>query len=103
MPTLTPREAIADALHRCLLGVDTNDHSLFASACLQSPDMTFIGAGRTLKGWSAVDNFAAVLFERVTMHMTSSKTDVSNEYTMSLTCVSQMFALKSRRVQMWPK
>jgi hypothetical protein len=72
LPSLTPREAIADALHRCLLGIDSNDHALFASACLQTPDLTFTGAGYTLEGWKALDDFAAVLFNRTTMHMTST-------------------------------
>jgi hypothetical protein len=72
LPSLTPREAIADALQRCLLGIDTNDHALFASACLQTPELTFTGAGFALEGWTAVDGFAAVLFNRTTMHMTST-------------------------------
>jgi hypothetical protein len=33
---LSPREAVADALHRCVLGTDTNDQDLFGSACYLS-------------------------------------------------------------------
>lgn len=70
--SLSPREAIADTLHRCLLGIDSNDHSLFASSVLQTPDLTFTGADYKLEGWTAFNDFATVLFNRVTMHMTSN-------------------------------
>ena len=32
LPSLTPREAVADALYRCLEGLDTNDLTMFKSA-----------------------------------------------------------------------
>ncbi|KAF2736212.1 hypothetical protein EJ04DRAFT_575529 [Polyplosphaeria fusca] len=74
-PTLTalsPREAVADALHRCLLGIDTNDHALFSSACLQDSRMTVTAGPIHLEGWPAIDAFFARLFSLVTTHMTSN-------------------------------
>ena len=38
---LTTREAIADALYRAVLGIDTNDLPLFKSACVDLKDFTF--------------------------------------------------------------
>jgi hypothetical protein len=40
LTSLTPREAIADALARCIHGIDTNDRDLFTSACLQTEDLS---------------------------------------------------------------
>ena len=42
LTVLSPREAVADALHRCLLGLDSNDRDLFESACLKEESMTVV-------------------------------------------------------------
>lgn len=70
--TLTPREAVADALHRCVLGIDSNDHALFKSACLISDEMTWTGGGFDLEGWTAIDELFQRLFVIVTTHVISN-------------------------------
>ncbi|KAH8432796.1 nuclear transport factor 2 family protein [Aspergillus melleus] len=47
-PALTGRDAIADALYRCVIGFDTGDTALFDSAFLL--DSTFEINGRVLSG-----------------------------------------------------
>lgn len=42
-PALTGRDAIADALYRCVVGLDTNDPALFDSAFTQTASFTING------------------------------------------------------------
>lgn len=65
---ITPREAVADALHRCILGLDNNDRSLFESACLKDEGMLVVAAGFTIQGWTAINDFMSRLFSLVTTH-----------------------------------
>ncbi|KAI9036889.1 nuclear transport factor 2 family protein [Aspergillus affinis] len=51
-PALTGRDAIADAVYRCVLGFDTGDSALFGSAFL--PDSTLEINGRVLSGLAAI-------------------------------------------------
>jgi hypothetical protein len=53
LTNLSPREAVADALYRCTLGADTNNHDLFASGCLNDETMTIVFGQKTLNGWDA--------------------------------------------------
>jgi hypothetical protein len=69
---LTPREAIADALHRCVLGMDSNDRKLFESACLKDESMTVIAGAFTIEGWASIDGFFRKLFDLVTTHTISN-------------------------------
>ncbi|KAB8238568.1 hypothetical protein BDV23DRAFT_190640 [Aspergillus alliaceus] len=52
LPSLSTREAITDALHRCILGFDTADSALFDSAFTE--DATFNLNGRLLEGLDAI-------------------------------------------------
>jgi hypothetical protein len=72
MSTPTTRTAIVDTLHRCLFGLDSNNHALFASACLQTPSMTIIAGPITLTGWTDINAYFQRLFDLVTTHMTSN-------------------------------
>jgi hypothetical protein len=72
LTSLTPREAIADALHRCILGIDNNNHSLFESACLQNEHMIVIAGPYKIEGWTAIKDFFQKLFVLVTTHVTSN-------------------------------
>ncbi|KAF2875671.1 hypothetical protein BDV95DRAFT_562383 [Massariosphaeria phaeospora] len=73
LPSLTPREAVADALHRCVLGLDTNNRALFESGCLMDETMTLIaGPFGTLEGWAAASAIVLLLFDLVTMHTLSN-------------------------------
>ncbi|KAJ8113276.1 hypothetical protein OPT61_g4566 [Boeremia exigua] len=69
---LTPREAVADALHRCVLGIDSNNHDLFESACLTNEEMTWIGNGINIEGWTAIKELFERLFVLVTTHTISN-------------------------------
>lgn len=69
---LTPREAVADALHRCILGIDSNDWVLFESACLLNEEMMWIGGGFDVKGWSAIKELFQRLFVINTTHTISN-------------------------------
>jgi hypothetical protein len=72
LTSLTPREAVADALHRCLLGIDSNDKALFESGCLTNETMTVIAGPMTIDGWTAINKFFARVFALVTTHITSN-------------------------------
>lgn len=71
IPT-SPREAIADTLHRCVLGIDSNDRNLLESACLMNEEMTFIAGPIVAEGWSAVQQLFEKVFVLVTTHITSN-------------------------------
>ncbi|KAH6642911.1 hypothetical protein C7974DRAFT_112709 [Boeremia exigua] len=69
--SLPPREAIADALHRCILGIDSNNQPLFESACLKTEEMTWTGNGFNIQGWTAIKALFDRLFVLVTTHTIS--------------------------------
>jgi len=72
LTALRPREAVADALHRCVLGLDSNNRDLFESACLQNESMTVVAGPVTIAGWTAIREFFLRLFVLVTTHVTSN-------------------------------
>ena len=52
---LTTREAISDALYRAVLGIDTNDLSLFKSAVVDLQEFSFqMNGGAEMKGEDAI-------------------------------------------------
>lgn len=69
---LTLRDAVADALHRCVLGIDSNDHALFESACLTNEEMVWVGGGFNVEGWAAIKELFKRLFVLVTTHTISN-------------------------------
>jgi hypothetical protein len=70
---LTPREAIADTLHRAVLGLDTNDTALFSSAILTSdPALTVIAGPFTASGWPSISALFEPAFRVVTTHVVSN-------------------------------
>lgn len=84
LPNLTLREAITDTLHRCILGLDSNNRPLLESACLKSPDMTFTyGPSRnqaTLTGWDAINPMFDRVFSLITTHTVSNiRIDLEND------------------------
>lgn len=68
LPNLTPREGVIDAIHRCFTGMDTNDHELYESACLQDESMTVVIGPTTVQGWKAIREFSEKVFHIVTSH-----------------------------------
>lgn len=72
LTALNPREAVADALHRCILGIDSNNRDLFESACLKDESMTVVAGPITIEGWTAISEFFLKVFDLVTTHVTSN-------------------------------
>ncbi|OBT90060.1 hypothetical protein VE02_02514 [Pseudogymnoascus sp. 03VT05] len=71
LPSLTPREAVVDALHRCILGIDTNDRDIFESGCLKE-DMTITIGPAIFPGWAAINGLFVNVFTLITTHITSN-------------------------------
>ena len=69
---LSSREEVADALHRCLLGVDSNNKDLFASACLKNEEINIVAGPVNVKGWTAVQEFFNKVFDLTTTHIASN-------------------------------
>lgn len=95
LTALTPREAIVDALHRCILGIDSNDHSLFESSCLKTEDMTVLAGGYTIEGWTSINDFFKRLSVMVTHHITSNiRVELKNDNTASMTAHAVAYHVK---------
>lgn len=54
LSSLSPREAVADALYRCLAGLDKNDRTLFDSAWVHDDATSFEMPGRSIVGMDAL-------------------------------------------------
>ncbi|MCJ1312306.1 hypothetical protein MMC25_005980 [Agyrium rufum] len=72
LTALNPREAVADALQRCVLGIDSNNQELFESGCLKNENMTVVLGPNTVEGWPAIKDFFQRLFTLVTTHVISN-------------------------------
>ncbi|OBT67635.1 hypothetical protein VE03_03824 [Pseudogymnoascus sp. 23342-1-I1] len=72
LSSLSPREAVEDALYRCILGIDSNNRELMESACLKSEEMTITIGPATVSGWTAISAFFLKVFALVTTHVTSN-------------------------------
>lgn len=68
LTALTPGEAVADALYRCVRGLDTNDWNLFESSCLKDESMTVVAGDIILDSWVAIREF---FFQRVFVLVTT--------------------------------
>lgn len=96
--SLPPREAVADALYRCVRGVDSNDRELFESSCLKDDSMTIntISTGPfKIEGWAKINKFFDKAFELVTTHITSNiQVELKDERTASMTCHMLAFHIR---------
>ncbi|KAJ4346682.1 uncharacterized protein N0V89_010613 [Didymosphaeria variabile] len=72
LTSLSPREAIADAIYRCVRGIDSNDRTLFESACLKTESMTIAVGPTVVQGWVAISEFFERVFHIVTTHVISN-------------------------------
>ncbi|TVY44842.1 hypothetical protein LCER1_G008920, partial [Lachnellula cervina] len=96
----TSREAVTDALHRCVLAFDTADTALFDSSFM--PNGVFEVNGRAMEGRSAIHATGlALIFSLDTTHLVSNvrvdmKTgpavEEGNEASLTATVLSQHFA-----------
>jgi hypothetical protein len=71
VPALSPHDAVADALYRCVLGIDSNDKDLFEWACFKE-SMVVVAGPITVDGWTAVSEYFQRVFAVVTTHITSN-------------------------------
>lgn len=80
LSALSPREAVADALHRCILGLDTNNRDLFESACVKDESATVIAGPTTVQGWTAIKELMSRVFQVVTTHfITNIRVDLKDD------------------------
>jgi hypothetical protein len=83
---LTPREAIADALYRCVVGLDTNNRELFMSGCVKDDSIKIVVDSMAVEGWTAVNEFIKGAFVVVTSHTISNiRVELSGADTASMT------------------
>lgn len=69
---LTPREAVADALHRSMLGFDTNERSLLESAFVKDEDTSIVLDKEVVQGWTAMEARIGGIFALVSTHVISN-------------------------------
>jgi len=80
-----PREAVADALYRCVLGLDTNDRELFESACLTDESAVVVAGSDTIRGWTAINEIMSRVFLLVTTHfITNVRVELKDDSTASM-------------------
>lgn len=70
--SLDPRQAVADALYRCILGIDTNDQELFESAYLHDESASFVLGPVSINGWNNISKFLSRVFELTTTHFVTN-------------------------------
>ncbi|KAK4539607.1 hypothetical protein LTR36_010490 [Oleoguttula mirabilis] len=63
LASLSPREAIADAMYRCIIGLDLNDWALFDSAWVQKSEASYDMPG--LLAVTGLDAMKAKLFTHI--------------------------------------
>ncbi|RDW90923.1 hypothetical protein BP5796_02088 [Coleophoma crateriformis] len=96
-PALTGRDAVVDALYRCVMAFDTNDAALFDSSFMQ--DGVFDVNGRAMEGLPEIHSTGLALIFRVdTTHMATNvrvhmrTATEEHEASLTATVLSQHFA-----------
>ncbi|KAF2132358.1 hypothetical protein P153DRAFT_354971 [Dothidotthia symphoricarpi CBS 119687] len=72
LTALSPREAVADALYRCALGIDSNNRDMFESGCLKDESMSLVVGPSTIEGWTAINELFSKVFVLITTHIISN-------------------------------
>lgn len=97
-PSLTGRDAVIDALYRCVMAFDTADAALFDSSFLQ--DGVFEVNGRAMRGLPEIHATGlALIFKletthmatNVRVHMRETTEEEKSEATLTTTVLSQHF------------
>ena len=57
LPSLSPREAVADALYRCIIGMDDNSPEMFKSAFVQSKETSFVLGDNKIEGADTINDY----------------------------------------------
>ncbi|SCU94579.1 LAFA_0F22672g1_1 [Lachancea sp. 'fantastica'] len=86
-PALGGREAVADALYRFAVGLDTNDKALFESAFVT--DAVFVLDGTVMDGLDAINTncFGSISKLDTTHFLTNQRINISDENSKAeLTC-----------------
>lgn len=85
-PGLSAREAIADAIYRCVVGLDTDDSALFSSAFTK--DAVFDLNGNVMNGLDAINAqcFATVSKLDTTHFINNIRINIAGESEASATC-----------------
>ncbi|KEF55908.1 uncharacterized protein A1O9_07488 [Exophiala aquamarina CBS 119918] len=93
---LSPREAVADALQRCILGLDNNDRDLFESAIVKDESSSFVIGPNTIQGWNAMSESLSRILRLVTTHfITSVRVDLKDGTdTASLSAHAQAYHIR---------
>ena len=86
LKSLTPSEAVADALHRAILGLDTNDSTLFESAW-DKDEACFDRDGTVLDGWDAISEHLYQTVSKLESHHTigNIRVDLKDDETAHMT------------------
>lgn len=87
LPSLTPREAVADTLHRCIAGIDDDNRELWESCCLKNEDISIVIRDTTIKGWTAINEYitSKIMPLRTTHFVTNVRVNLTGEETASMT------------------
>ncbi|KAE8392581.1 hypothetical protein BDV23DRAFT_151073 [Aspergillus alliaceus] len=89
-PALSGRDAIADALYRCVLGLDTNDLALFDSAF--TPTATFSINGQVSEGLPAIhtDCFITIAKLDTTHFLSNIRINIADDGTKASATASAL-------------
>ncbi len=83
---LNPREAVADALYRAILGIDSSDRAMFESGCVTDETAVLETGKFNLQGWEAIGKLFDRAFALTTTHFaTNLRIQIKDEKTASLT------------------
>ncbi|KAF2103670.1 hypothetical protein NA57DRAFT_69883 [Rhizodiscina lignyota] len=74
LPSLSPREAVADCLYRSVTGIDGNDPELFASSVLPGKETSVIVGEHTIQGADTITEY--IMSKIMPLHTTHFITNV---------------------------
>ena len=80
LPSLSPREAVTDALYRCVIGMDDNNKEMLESAFVQDEETSFVLGDNKIEGADAINDyiFTNILPLHTTHHITNVRVDVKD-------------------------
>jgi hypothetical protein len=98
LPNLSPHEAVADALHRCILGVDSNNHALLSSAIVHTPEASITAGSMTIQGWESIDEWLSKLCSLpITTHfITNVRVNLKSEHSKTASLSAHAIAYHIR-------
>jgi hypothetical protein len=80
LASLSLREAAADALYRCVAGMDDKNPTMFKSAFINSKDTTFTVNDHTIEGFDAINGYVThfIIPIPTTHHISNVRVDVKD-------------------------